>query len=90
MGCAGRLVAFLHTGIAGVLSPLLRIVCSYAFRPVFQNMVVAYAEALSWIFLILMYLGRYLWKSGKRGAKSQSSRWTDRSSGGRAPGQDDQ
>lgn len=78
------------SGAAGILSLLVRIVCSYAFRPVFQNMVVAYAEAFSWIFLILMYLGRYLWKSGKRGAKSQSSRWADRSSGGCAPGQDNQ
>ncbi len=52
----------LFSGAAGVLSLLVRIACSYAFRPVFQNMVVAYAEAFSWIFLILVFLGRYLWK----------------------------
>lgn len=54
------------SGIAGVLSLLVRIACSYLFRPVFQNMVVAYAEAFSWIFLIILFLCRYLQKRKTR------------------------
>ena len=34
--------------------------CSYAFKPVFGNMVVAYAEAFSWIFLLALLLLRYI------------------------------
>ena len=66
MGCAGRLSAFfLHISITGVLPPLLRIVCSYAFLSVFQNIVASYTKAFSWIFPILVFLGRYLWKKRK-------------------------
>ena len=39
------------SGAAGILSLLVWILCSYAFKPAFGNMVVAYAEAFSWIFL---------------------------------------
>ena len=48
----------LFSGIAGILSLVVRIVCSYALRPVFGNMVVAYAEAISWIFLLALLLLR--------------------------------
>ena len=50
----------------------MRILCSYAFRPVFQNMVVAYAEAFSWVFLILVFLGRYFWKKREAGIACRS------------------
>ena len=49
----------LFSGIAGILSLGVRILCSYAFKPVFGNMVVAYAEAFSWIFLLAVLLLRY-------------------------------
>lgn len=62
----------LFSGAAGVLSLLVRILCSYAFRPVFQNMVVAYAEAFSWVFLILVFLGRYFWKKREAGSACRS------------------
>ena len=47
------------SGITGILSLGVRIACSYAFRPVFGNMVVAYAEAFSWFFLLLLFFLRY-------------------------------
>ena len=50
---------------AGVLSLLVRIACSYGFRPVFGNMVVAYAEAFSWIFLLAMFFLRYVFRQRK-------------------------
>lgn len=34
-----------------------------AFKPVFGNMVVAYAEAFSWIFLLAVLLLRYVVKT---------------------------
>ncbi len=55
----------LFSGAAGVLSLLVRIACSYGFRPVFGNMVVAYAEAFSWIFLLAMFFLRYVFRQRK-------------------------
>ncbi|WP_243661469.1 MATE family efflux transporter [Miniphocaeibacter halophilus] len=55
----------LFSGIVGILSLLVRIVCSYAFKPVFNNMVVAYAEAFSWIFLLTVFLLRLYQKNRK-------------------------
>ena len=48
----------LFSGAAGILSLVVRIACSYALRPVFGNMVVAYAEAISWVFLLALLLLR--------------------------------
>lgn len=48
----------IFSGITGILSLGVRILCSYAFRPVFDNMVVAYAEAFSWFFLLALFLLR--------------------------------
>lgn len=55
----------LFSGIIGILSLLVRIVCSYAFKPVFNNMVVAYAEAFSWIFLLVVFILRLYQKNRK-------------------------
>ena len=55
----------LFSGAAGVLSLLVRIACSYGFRPIFGNMVVAYAEAFSWIFLLAMFFLRYVFRQRK-------------------------
>ena len=54
------------SGITGILSLGVRIACSYAFRPVFGNMVVAYAEAFSWFFLLLLFFLRYVWRQRKQ------------------------
>lgn len=53
------------SGVAGILSLIVRIVCSYGFKPIFGNMVVAYAEAFSWIFLLALYAFRLMWKKRK-------------------------
>lgn len=50
------------SGVTGILALLVRIICSYALKLVFGNMVVAYAEAFSWMFLLAILLLRYLWK----------------------------
>lgn len=55
----------IFSGIAGILSLVVRIICSYAFEPVFGNMVIAYAEVFSWIFLLAAFLLRYCYKSQK-------------------------
>jgi putative MATE family efflux protein len=52
----------LFSGIAGICSLGVRIVCSYLFEGVFDNMVIAYAEAFSWIFLLFVFAMRYLSK----------------------------
>ena len=53
----------LFSGIAGILSLMVRILCSYLFQPVFGNMVVAYGEAFSWLFLLVIFLLRYGYKT---------------------------
>ena len=52
-----------YSSIAGILSLLCRIVLSYVLEPYFGNMVIAYAEMLSWILLLLLYLVRAVCKS---------------------------
>ena len=53
----------LFSGVAGILSLIVRIVCSYALRDVFGTLVIAYAEAIAWIFMLLLYVVRYARKS---------------------------
>ena len=52
----------LFSGGAGILSLGVRILCSYFFIGVWGNMVIAYAEAFSWIFLLIVFMGRYFYK----------------------------
>ena len=65
-GCLEGWGDMLFSGITGILSLGVRILCSYAFKPVFGNMVVAYAEAFSWIFLLALLLLRYIGQTRKR------------------------
>jgi len=51
------------TGMIGIGAMALRIVLSYVLKPVFGNMVIAYAEAFSWCFMLIMYLGLFVYKS---------------------------
>ena len=56
----------LFTGITGILSLGVRLLCSYAFVKIWGNMVVAYAEAFSWIFLFAVFTVRFLYKTKKK------------------------
>ena len=51
------------SGAAGIAALLVRIAGSYALAGVFGRMVIAYAEAISWLVLLGLYLLRYAWKS---------------------------
>lgn len=54
------------SGVAGIAALLVRIAASYALAGVFGRMVIAYAEAISWLVLLGLYLLRYAWKSRSR------------------------
>lgn len=47
-----------YSSFAGIVSLIFRIILSYALADVFGNMVIAYAEAFSWLLLLVMYLLR--------------------------------
>lgn len=49
----------LFSGIVGFASLLVRIAASYMFAARFGNLVVAYAEAFSWIVLLALYIFRF-------------------------------
>ena len=49
----------LFSSVVGICSLVVRIACSYAFADLWGNMVVAYADAFSWIFLVVVYAWRY-------------------------------
>lgn len=57
----------LFSGIAGIASLLVRIAASYAFACVFGNMVIGYAEAFSWVFLLGVYWVRFCRKARRKG-----------------------
>ncbi len=56
----------LYSSIAGILSLISRIAASYTMAAVFGNMIIAYGEAFSWGVLLLLYIGRLLWR-GRNG-----------------------
>ena len=49
----------LFSGIAGIASLGVRIAASYVFTKEFGNMVIAYAEAFSWVVLLALYIIRF-------------------------------
>lgn len=51
-----------YSSFAGMASLVCRIILSYALAGIFANMVIAWAEALSWVLLLLLYVLRALWK----------------------------
>ncbi len=57
-----------YSGLAGILSLVVRIVFSYLFRGPFGNMAIAYAEAVCWGVLLVLYLGRLAYKTHARKA----------------------
>jgi len=46
------------SGVIGIASLAVRIMLSYALRGVYGNMVIAWAEAYAWCFMLVMYLLR--------------------------------
>jgi len=54
------------SGITGIVSLAVRIAFSYALVGVFDNMVIAYAEAFAWCFMLLLFMLRFVWRQGRR------------------------
>ena len=54
-----------YTTFIGMSSLAVRIAMSYLLRPVFGNMVIAWAEVISWGYMFVMYAGR-LWQHEKK------------------------
>lgn len=54
----------LFSGIAGIAALGIRIAASYLFAAQFGNMVIGYAEAFSWISLLIIYVVRF-WQKQK-------------------------
>lgn len=50
----------LFSGAAGITALIVRIASSYLFVSYLDNMVIAYAEAFSWMVLLMLYLIRFL------------------------------
>jgi Na+-driven multidrug efflux pump len=48
----------MYSSAAGLVSLAVRIIASYAMAPHFGNMTIAYAEMVSWVWLLVMYLFR--------------------------------
>lgn len=51
-----------YSSLAGMASLVCRIILSYTLVVFFANMVIAWAEALSWVLLLLLYVLRAAWK----------------------------
>ncbi|NBH82152.1 MATE family efflux transporter [bacterium C-53] len=56
----------LFSGIAGMTALGVRIAASYLLRQECGNMVIAYAEAFSWVALLLIYVFRYFVKNRRK------------------------
>ena len=52
----------LYSSVAGIASLALRILASYAMAALLGNLVIAYAEGLSWVALLALYAARMVWK----------------------------
>lgn len=50
------------SGLTGIVALFARIVLSYALVGVFDNMVIAYAEGLSWCIMLTLFGVRFMWK----------------------------
>lgn len=51
----------LYSSIVGILSLVVRIGASYAFAEICGNMIIAYAEGMSWCFMLMLYVARLIW-----------------------------
>lgn len=57
-GCLEGIGDVTYSSIAGIVSLVFRIFLSYALADLFGNMVIAYAEAFSWLLLLALYILR--------------------------------
>ena len=55
----------LYSSVIGIVALLSRILMSYAFVDLWDNQIIAYAEAFSWGVMLMLYLIRFLWKQKK-------------------------
>ena len=55
----------LFTGIVGILALGVRVAVSYMFAERFGNMVIGYAEAFSWTFMLIVYIFRFFARTRK-------------------------
>ena len=54
----------LASGLLGISSLVVRIIMSYIMKPFFGNMTITYAEAVAWIYQLIVYFLRFR-KAGK-------------------------
>lgn len=47
----------LFSGICGIVTLIIRIALSYALRPIYGNMVIAYAESYAWCIQLILFAG---------------------------------
>ena len=55
-----------YASVAGMVSLLCRIAASYALAPVYSNRVIAYAEGISWVALLVFCTTRMVWNGRRR------------------------
>lgn len=55
----------LYSGAAAIAIILVRILCSFAFKPLWGWKAIAYAEVCSRLVMLLLYLARTLYKRRK-------------------------
>jgi len=48
----------MYSSIIGITALVTRIICSYALKDRFGNMVIAYAEGISWALLMTLFVTR--------------------------------
>ena len=53
------------SGMVGIVSLGVRILLSYALVGIFDNMIIAYAEAFAWCFMLVLFVVRFMWR-GRR------------------------
>ncbi len=56
----------LFSGIAGIICLIVRIAASYIFVDRFGNMVIGFAEAFSWVILLIIYISRFYVKTSEK------------------------
>ena len=61
MACRGYIEGLgevVYSSVIGVTALVIRIICSYLLKGVFDNMVIAYAEGISWTVLLALFAVR--------------------------------
>ncbi|MBE6894335.1 MAG: MATE family efflux transporter [Ruminococcaceae bacterium] len=61
MACRGYIEGLgevMYSSIIGITALVTRIICSYALKDIFGNMVIAYAEGISWALLMTLFVTR--------------------------------